>query len=110
MPFMPFMAWWPGQMPPLFHMTFSPGMTARLLLDRVRPCVPRPGMPMLGSRCSSFHLTPERSGWSGADSGLARARSCSEDDLATRLENLPRPELLAFLLRVDEAGGSIEVS
>ena len=32
-----------------------------------------------------------------------------EEDLFTRLENLPRPELLAFLLRVEEAG-STEVS
>ena len=83
---------------------FSPGIMARLLLDSVRPLVPIPGIPMLGSLCSSFHLTPERSAWSVVESRRALARSWREDDLLTLLENRPRPELLAFLLRVEEAG------
>ena len=88
---------------------FSPGIMARLLLDKVRPLLPIPGIPMLGSLCSSFHLTPERSAWSAAGSRRALARSWREEDLLTLLENRPRPELLPFLLRVEEAG-SIDVS
>ena len=63
---------------------------------------------MLGSFCSSFHLTPP-SDWSAEESSLALARSCREEDLLTRLENLPLPVDLPFLLSVDEAG-STEVS
>ena len=80
----------------------------RLLEDRVRPLAPRPGIPMFGSFCSSFHLTPP-SDWSAEESSLALARSCREEDLLTRLENLPLPVDLPFLLSVDEAG-STEVS
>ena len=60
---------------------------------------------MLGSFCSSFHLTPP-SDWSAEESSLALARSWSEEDLLTRLENLPLPVDLPFLLSVDEAGST----
>ena len=80
----------------------------RLLEDRVRPLAPRPGIPMLGSFCSSFHLTPP-SDWSAEESSLLLAKSWREEDLLTRLENLPLPVDLPFLLSVDDAG-STEVS
>ena len=64
-----------------------------------------PGIPMLGSFCSSFHLTPP-SDWSAEESSLALARSCRDEDLLTRLENLPFPVDLPFLLSVEDAGST----
>ena len=74
------------------------------LQTRSRDLVLPPHPPILSATCK------QHSGWREtrlpdydkpdccAGSGLARARSCREEERATRLANLPRPPVLELLL------------